>query len=93
MDQPTNPTIYEGDNVMSDEYQNLENDILIDKVFQKNDELTVEYDNFTDELPASEFAKLISKSLMARQRYVQRLVNIQKEKYREVSIEAFGETK
>lgn len=78
---------------MSDEYQNLENDILIDKVFQKNDELTVENDNFIDELPASEFEKLISKSLMARQRYVQRLVNIQKEKYRELSIEAFGETK
>jgi len=93
MDQPTNPRIYEGDNEMSDEYQNLENDILIDKVFQKNDELTVEDDNFIDELPASEFEKLISKSLMARQRYVQRLVNIQKEKYREVSIEAFGETK
>ena len=51
--------IYEGDNTMNDEYQNLENDVIIDKVFQKNDELNVEDDNFVDDLFDSEFEKLL----------------------------------
>lgn len=51
--------IYEGDNVMNDEYQNLKNDVIIDKVFQKNDELNVEADNFVDDLFDSEFEKLL----------------------------------
>ena len=51
--------IYEGDNTMNDEYQNLENDVIIDKVFQKNDELNVEADNFVDDLFDSEFEKLL----------------------------------
>ena len=44
---------------MNDEYQNLENDVIIDKVFQKNDELNVEADNFVDDLFDSEFEKLL----------------------------------
>jgi hypothetical protein len=59
MDQSTNPRIYEGDNAMNDEYQNLKNDVIIDKVFQKNDELNVEADNFVDDLFDSEFEKLL----------------------------------
>ena len=59
MDQSTNSRIYEGDNVMNDEYQNLKNDVIIDKVFQKNDELNVEADNFVDDLFDSEFEKLL----------------------------------
>ena len=51
--------IYKGDNVMNDEYQNLKNDVIIDKVFQKNDELNVEADNFVDDLFDSEFEKLL----------------------------------
>lgn len=51
--------IYEGDNTMNDEYQNLKNDVIIDKVFQKNDELNVEADNFVDDLFDSEFEKLL----------------------------------
>lgn len=51
--------IYEGDNAMNDEYQNLRNDVIIDKVFQKNDELNVEADNFVDDLFDSEFEKLL----------------------------------
>ena len=51
--------IYEGDNAMNDEYQNLKNDVIIDKVFQKNDELNVEADNFVDDLFDSEFEKLL----------------------------------
>tara|TARA_R110002012_G_scaffold319234_1_gene539152 strand:- start:9384 stop:9569 length:186 start_codon:yes stop_codon:yes gene_type:complete len=44
---------------MNDEYQNLKNDVIIDKVFQKNDELNVEADNFVDDLFDSEFEKLL----------------------------------
>ena len=51
--------IYEGDNAMNDEYQNLRNDVIIDKLFQKNDELNVEADNFVDDLFDSEFEKLL----------------------------------
>ena len=51
--------IYEGDNAMNDEYQNLRNDVIIGKVFQKNDELNVEADNFVDDLFDSEFEKLL----------------------------------
>tara|TARA_R110002051_G_scaffold141812_1_gene215148 strand:- start:1893 stop:2078 length:186 start_codon:yes stop_codon:yes gene_type:complete len=44
---------------MSDEYQNLKNDVIIDKVFQKNDELTTQADTFVDDLFDSEFEKLL----------------------------------
>jgi len=45
---------------MSNEYADLANDILIDKVLQKADELNIQDDNLIDELIDEEFEKLLN---------------------------------
>jgi len=45
---------------MSNEYADLANDILIDKVLQKADELNIQDDNLIDELIDEEFQKLLN---------------------------------
>ena len=51
---------YAGDSSMSNEYADLANDILIDKVLQKADELNIQDDNLIDELIDEEFQKLLN---------------------------------
>ena len=45
---------------MSNEYADLANDILIDKVLQKADELNIQDDNLIDELIDEELQKLLN---------------------------------
>jgi len=45
---------------MSNEYADLANDILIDKVLQKADELNIQDDNLIDELIDEELEKLLN---------------------------------
>lgn len=40
---------------MINEYQNLTNDLLIDKIIQRADELTIQNDSAVDELTDKEF--------------------------------------
>ena len=40
---------------MINEYQNLTNDILIDKIIQRADELTIQNDNIFDTLTTEDF--------------------------------------
>jgi hypothetical protein len=40
---------------MINEYQNLTNDILIDKIIQRADELTIQNDNIFDALTTEDF--------------------------------------